>query len=353
MTITPDNGRGRRFVPLARSRSTLGLALRVLRSGARQSTVAPDEMRSHVATRGFDHDRLGDIFRVALIAGSDGFSPYAATMATALAGLGVDVTVHRRDDAIPDGEAAVLIGLHRFAPSRVRALRRTRTVAAVQTEQLTTPMQGAPRFGAHQLPKIISALPHLDVVVDWSRENVSLLRSSHPRVAVVPFGLIEADLHPSVRTVTPSYDLVFIGHVEALDGRRRRLLDQLAATFTVHPTVSGAWGADKFARFAEARIVLNLHVEASAVFESPRFFDVLGARRPLLSEPVHDPWPFLSGRDFQEATVLDLERQVTRLLEDAALRERLVTSGRATAEANSMDVSAATLLRLLMIAHHG
>lgn len=345
-------GRGEKFASLAHSRSTLGLALRSLRSQSWQLLVSSHGNRSHAATRGFDQDRLGQMFRVALIVGSDGFSAYAASLATALEGLDVDVTVHRLDDAIPTGEAAVLIGLHRFTLSRVRALHRTRTVAAIQTEQLATPMQGAPQFGTHKLPITLRALPHLDVVVDWSRENARLLRAHHPRVAVVPFALIEADLYQAVDTVTPSYDLAFIGHVDALDGRRRKILSQLAANFTVHPTVHGAWGPDKFAVFTDARIVLNLHVEASAVFESPRFYDVLGARRPLLSEPVHDPWPFLPGRDFQEATVLDLERQVRRLLEDAPQRERLAASGRATAEANSMDVSAATLLRLLLVAYH-
>ena len=353
MTIEPDTSRGELLAPPARARVSLDLPLRVLRSRSRRVTAAVDEGPVSATASGFDHDRLGGTFRVALLVGqTHSFGPYATSLATALAGLGVAVTVHGPDEAIPAGEAAVLVGLHRFMRDRVRVLRRTRTVAAIQTEQLATPMQGATRFGSHRLPRILSALPHVDLVVDWSRENARFLQAHHPRVAVAPFGLLEADLYPASPTAEPVYDLAFIGHVDALGGRRRQILDQLAATFTIHPTACGAWGADKFAVFAEARVVLNLHVEASAVFESPRFYDVLGARRPLLSEPVHDPWPFRPGRDFQEATVLDLERQVKRLLDDAPRRERLVASGRATAEANSMDESAATLLRLLLVAHH-
>lgn len=356
MTAEPDMGRSELLAPPTRARVNLGLPLRMPWPRSRRLSIIAERRRANATSDRFDHDRIGQTFRIALIAGHPhSFGPYATALAASLSGLGAHVSVHGPDDVIPSGEAAVLIGLHRFTRDQVRALRRTRTVAAVQTEQLTTPMQGATRFGSHRLPKILSALPHVDLVIDWSRENARLLRSHHPRVAVTPFGLLEADLHPSGPSgsaVTPTYDLAFIGHVDALDGRRRRILDQLAATFTVHPTVRGAWGPDKFAVFAEARIVLNLHVEASAVFESPRFYDVFGARRPLLSEPVHDPWPFRPGRDFQEATVLDLERQVARLLEDASLRERLVAAGRATAEAHGMDMSAATLLRLLLVAHH-
>lgn len=353
MTNMPDMGRRGLEASPGRARAAFDLLESMTGSRPRRSKAA-DEGRRPAVTPGFDHDKLGGTFRVALIVGhSHSFGAYAMALATALSGLGADVTVHGPNDAVPAGEVAILIGLHRFTRDRVRALRRTCTVVAVQTEQLMSAMQGAPSFGALRLPKILPLLPYVDLVIEWSRENARVLGTQHPRVAVVPFGLIESDLYPSLPTVTPLYDLAFIGHVDALNGRRRRILEQLAVTFTVHPMTSGAWGADKFAVFSEARIVLNLHVEASAVFESPRFFDVMGARRPLVSEPVHDPWPFLPGRDFQETTVLDLERQVARLLEDAPLRERLAASGRVTAETNSMGVSAAMFLRLLLVAHHG
>ena len=308
---------------------------------------------SRVLDPTFEHDTLGGEFRVAVVTDRpDYFGPYADALAGELQELGARPSIHNAlDGTLPDGEAVVLIGLHRFAPERVRTLGLTCVVAAIQTEQLSTLMQGAPRFGNRRLANVLAALPHVDVALDWSRENATLLRAHHPAVDVVPYGFIEADHHPRLDPVTPTYDLAFIGSVDALDGRRRRILEQLGGCFRIHPIVDNAWGADKFAVFSEASIVLNLHVEASAVFEAPRFYDVLGAGLPLLSEAVHDPWPFRAGEDFQVTSILRLERDIEQLLGDEPLRQQLAAAGRRTALAHGLDVTARRLMQGLLITH--
>jgi hypothetical protein len=330
-----------------------GGARRIVRIGRRRIAERRSRRTSRTLDPTFVHDTLGGTFRIRIVTDRpDYFGPYADALARELKELGAQPSVHHvLDDELPDGEAVIVIGLHRFAPDRLRTLGLTSVVAAIQTEQLATPLQGAPRFGSRRIANVLSALPHVDLTLDWSRENATLLREHHPAVGVVPYGFIEADLYPRRDPVTPTYDLAFLGNVDALDGRRRRILQQLGDRFHIHPNINDAWGADKFAVFRQARIVLNLHVEASAVFESPRFYDVLGAGLPLLSEAVHDPWPFRAGADFEVTSILRLERDIQNLLDDEPLRQRLAATGRRTALANGLDVTAGRLLEVLLVTH--
>lgn len=295
-------------------------------------------------------DLDGSVRVVVLVGFAATFSAFAFGLAESLARHGAEVDVRMPTEGVGDADIAIAVGLHRFSTPLLRRVRRSAILVGIQTEQLTTPAQGAGRYGAKHRASVLRNIRQVDVAIDWHRENLVVLRRHHRNVHAVPYGLVEADQF-SPRSEPPSYDLAFVGHVDALDGRRRKILHQLSHRFVVHPTFEGAWGADKFAVFSRSRIVLNLHVEASAVFESPRFYDVLGARRPLISEPVHDPWPFQRDVDYCETTVFTLEREIDRLLANEFERERLVAAGRQRVDEHSMDASAASLLRLALVAH--
>lgn len=319
----------------------------------RRSLFVGQKRKRRALGKSFNHDALGGAFRIAIFQDSPSyFAAYAQALADELSLLGAQTSVHdgTRTD-LQEGEAAVLVGLHRFSPVWIQELRKTRVVVAIQTEQLTTPLQGAPRFGSHCLAKVHRNLACVDIVLDWSRQNLSALRA-HSAVLAVPYGFLEANLYRQSQSAMPTYDLAFIGSIDALDARRRRILSELSARYSVHPAAeTGAWGAAKFDVFAQARLVLNLHVEASAVFESPRFYDVLGAGRCLLSEPVHDAWPFRSGTDYWETTILRLEDDVQRLLEDTPLRRALGAAGQMRAVEYGLDQTAAQILGLALLTH--
>lgn len=317
---------------------------------ATQSRPADSDVQST-----FDHDQLGNAFRVALVSNQPlYFEPYVEALANSLGALGATVATYSDLNSLADSEAVILVGLHCFPPADVERLRRHRLVVGVQTEQLATIRQGAPQFGAKRLAKVQETVRHVDAVFDWSRENCHYLMTIHPVVEAVPYGFIEAWSgveNPDAASAAIRFDLGFVGSIDALSGRRRRILDELQSLFSVHPTSINVWRDDKMAVIAQCRIMLNLHVEASGVFESPRFFDVLGNGRALVSEVVCDPWPFKAGVDFLETTVLNLAATVERLLADSELRERVAAAGMATARAHGLDVAASIMMRRLIIAH--
>lgn len=308
----------------------------------------------------FDPDALGSPFRVAVIHDRPNyFGPFAAALKDELQARGVEIleAVKGAQTRVPD--AIVVVGLHCFDPAQIRDVAGSEhaVIAGVQTEQLATPRQGAPQFGSRRLRRVLRALPICDVVFDWSAENTRWLGERHPNVQFLPYGLIEArHWSESLDAIEPRFDIGFIGSLDAVSGRRRRLLDALAHDFSVHPgpdeATGGIWGVEKIRMMKECRVVLNLHAEASAVFEAPRFFDALGAGLALISEPVHDPFPFRSGIDFAEASTLDLSAVVGQLLVDAPRRQQLAAAGQATARRNGMEVTARMVLRALLIGAH-
>jgi hypothetical protein len=293
---------------------------------------------------------LEESVHVAIVAGNKNyFGPYAVGLAQAFERIGIQAKVLSKEQSLLDFDAIILVGLHEFSPTQLKRLRRSRAIIGVQTEQLTSPLQGAQRFGSYHIAKIYTLLPCVDAIVEWSRENTQVLSVKHERVLHLPYGLNEAEYHSEDIEVSPRYDIAFIGDIDALDGRRRVILGELGRHFSVHPTHMGVWGRDKFRVFAESQIAINLHVESSAVFESPRFFEAFGARRPLVSEPVHDPWPFRVGHEFLEASVLDFVAVVDHLLGDSARQGQLVEAARRRASEYGLEQVAAGLRTLLIV----
>ena len=282
------------------------------------------------------------------------FGAYAEQLADALRRLGAEVETRNESQVLGDQDATLVVGLHEFDRRALRRMARRSLLVGVQTEQLATPQQGAEEFGGLRRPAIRRNLRLMDAVFDWSRANARSLAAVHPVAEWVPYGLCEADIAETQMRREPAaeqFDVVFLGDVHALDGRRQRILTQLASRFSVNPQHGGSWGAKKLDVLRSGRIVLNLHVEASGTFESPRFYDAMGAGVPVVSEPVLDPAPFESDRDFLEVNPATLVPTIERLLGDDSLRLELIENALRTVRQHGMERSAVAILRRILIAH--
>lgn len=302
----------------------------------------------------YGHEDLGQNFSIEVVFRERNkryFEPYGEALGAALRRLGPHVMVRSGDEFASDADATILIGIHEFSVKAIDSLAQRRVVVGIQTEQLAAPEQGAERFGSVRISAVRDAVLNLDAVIDWSATNAALLARWHPVVDHVPYGFVEIDSFRLAEHPTPTFDLAFVGDVTALTGRRGRILHQLGSHFSVNPVHRGVWGAAKFALLQDCRIALNLHVEASGVYEAPRFYDILGAGIPLVSEPVNDPFPFESGRDFVEGHIVNLTAIIHELLQDRDRRELLAENGRTTARRFGIEASARQILRRVFIAH--
>jgi len=295
-------------------------------------------------------------FVVSVIGSLEYFTPYRDALVAELISLGASASpAASLEDISADGDAAphavLVIGghQHRVRP-HLRRLSRS-VLAAVQTEQVPSPLQGALAFNTKHLASFINWSRHYDLVFEWSRSAVPVLERHHPAVIHVPHGrLVLGDDDPAGPD-EEQFDLLFLGSLGAHEKRRRRILASLGRTFSTYPTDGGVWGASKVSALRSSRIVLNLHVEPSLRLESPRFFEALSMRRFLLSEGVADPYPFTSGKDFAEASLLDLEQVIGSYLSDASARSAIADQGYRTTLEHDMRRTARVMLQHLLNRH--
>ncbi len=313
-------------------------------------TIRKVATRRHIGA--FDHDEVGGRFPIVIAhRAEDYFGNYSRDLVQNMRALGVDAILEDPFSTGGDALAVVLVGVHEFSADEILRLRRDSIVAAIQTEQLLTKQQGGYLRGARQGRHALAVLPLVDAAFDWSRANIAALDSTGITAQHINYGLIEyQEFAHAVSDCAEEYDLVFIGGLGAAGSRRSRILERLSDRFSIYPKTQH-WGREKYAALLKSRIALNIHAEPAAIFEAPRFFDVLGAGRTLVSEGVLDPRPFFAGRDFAEVTLGNIESEIERLLGDASARARLGMAGRATAFEHGMERSALTILKALLAAH--
>jgi hypothetical protein len=296
-------------------------------------------------------------FRVVIVGSSEFFTPYRDAMLPALRSAGADVDAVNTLDRIdrPESVHAVLvIGPHEHTMRRHRRRLSRSVLAAIQTEQLPTRRQGGYATSSGRLADMLAWSPHYDLIVEWSRDALPLLHRLGLNALHLPHGHLDLDGtmdRTSTSSPVETHDLLFLGGLGGPLKRRRRIMAALGERFTIHPaTGTKVWGEAKVRALRESRVVLNLHSEQSQAFASPRFFETLSLGRPLVSEGVADPWPFVPDVDFATTTLPGLEERLTTVLRDEELRLRLAASGHArTLEHPLEDVARRILSELLAI----
>jgi hypothetical protein len=138
--------------------------------------------------------------------------------------------------------------------------------------------------------------------------------------------LVEIGYVPELRRIVsvpqPDLDVLFIG---SANQRRRAILQQLeSAGIRLHAT-SNAYGAERDALIARAKIVLNLHYYHTGLFEAVRVSYLLTNSKAVVSEPSPD-----IGH-FAEAVAVfphqNLAAGCLQLLADDTRRRKLEATG--------------------------
>ena len=201
------------------------------------------------------------------------FQEPADLLQAALIDLGYDCTIAvNRAEA---GRINVVLGYHLLDPSGLE------TVALVpfQMEQLgLTPLD---------TPGARALLRRGLTVWDFSSRNVEILAANGIAATVVPLGY-----HPGLEIVPkrePDVDVLFSGTVTP---RRAPILDSMRERGLEVGILFGAYGAEKQASLARARIHVHIHSVEDALFQQPRIAHLLNNRCFVVAEvAAENPYP--------------------------------------------------------------
>lgn len=117
-------------------------------------------------------------------------------------------------------------------------------------------------------------------------------------------------------------DVLFIGSITK---RRKLLLDRLKRKNNI-TICSNIFGEDFVRKVNRAKIVINIHASKQLDTET-RIFEVLGCGSFLLTEPLSEENPFISGQHYIEADIEDFTDQINRYLHDDEKRENIARQG--------------------------
>lgn len=182
------------------------------------------------------------------------FQETAETLVYALRALGCDAELSY--NRFRSGRSAVLLGALNLTAEETAALPpRTVVYNLEQVSARDVPMK------PHYL-----ALMRARPVWDYSRRNVTALSTLGVRARFVPVGY-----RPELTRIVPAtqrdVDVLFYG---AVNDRRRRVLEELAARGVETLALQNYYGALRDGFIARARVVLNMHFYDRGVFEIVR-----------------------------------------------------------------------------------
>jgi hypothetical protein len=145
-------------------------------------------------------------------------------------------------------------------------------------------------------------------------------------------------------------DVLFIGTLD--DSRHRRALRFLRAS-GVNVKALGSWknaqtwGESRTHLINRAKIFLNLQRHAGQ-FSGYRMMLGMGNGAMVLSEPVHDPFPYEPGVHYISSTLQDMPVTILQYLADDVARNRIAESGfRLATGSLTMENSVLSVARLM------
>lgn len=173
---------------------------------------------------------------------------------------------------------------------------------AIQTEQMYNPNIGGNEiFGRSHMKDILPILKKYDVILDWSIDNVDILTKYLKKCYFFPYSYFkELEIADNKPNDEKEYDICFIGNMPGVDNRRKEILEKLQQKYKCYPIRNDLWGGNKTLALKSAKIYLNIHFEESRCMESPRIYDYIANRCFVLSEPMHNPYPFVVGKDYDD-----------------------------------------------------
>jgi len=209
-------------------------------------------------------------------------------------------------NATDPGAMNLILGYHAAAaPVGVRWI-------PYQLEQLS---EANERINPHWL-QVLRQAPE---IWDYDPANVAYLEAQGIREArLVPIGF-----HPSLRTIPFRPKDIDVLHYGSMSDRRRRMIDELAKHCRVQHAF-GVYGAARDELIARAKIVLNIHLYESAIFEQVRVSYLLNNGICVVSEESpNNPY----SQMIASASYDRLVARCRELLSDDAQRRRIALEG--------------------------
>lgn len=168
----------------------------------------------------------------------------------------------------------------------------------------------------------------VDDVVVTSRDRERVLAASGVRARVVPYGYHPALAGPLAVTEGADRDIsvAFVGSaLNARHLRRGRVFEAILPALESLGRVAvldGVWGLERDALLRRSKVILDIH-RIPGNFAGLRFLTAFASGAVLITEPLNDPHPFVSGRDHVEAPTGRLVDEVAVLLAQEPARRTI------------------------------
>ena len=191
------------------------------------------------------------------------------------------------------------------------------------------------------LPHWLEVLRQAPVVWDYDPENIAYLKAHGiSNVRHVPIGF-----HPALRTIPNREKDIDVLHYGSLSDRRRAILNELRKHCRVHHAFA-VYGPARDELIARAKIVLNVHLYESAIFEQVRVSYLLNNGVCVVSEDSpNNPY----SQMIASAPYDRLVARCRELLSDDAQRRRVASEGAELFAGRPMtDILAAAISGLVL-----
>ncbi len=202
---------------------------------------------------------------------------------------------------------------------------------AFQTEHLDTIENGGISYGSVNKRRLLSVIHKYDVVVDMKGYNVKPLKKLCKRNAnIVKFPYFYYDdltlKYSNVRCERDKYDIMFLGRLPGVDGRRKHIIEYLQTKYNVAPIRLDLYGENKYVALKESKICLNLHCETSLHEEPERMLDYFANGCFVLSERMNGAYEFVEGEDYDTFYLTNICEKIDYYLANEKERNKMAAS---------------------------
>lgn len=233
--------------------------------------------------------------------------------------------------------------LLRDEPSRGPLTRVARSPLMDQLRSPLRPFKDAPLPGPlarmrasatieHQRARHVRELARLARIVDrvvvTSRDRRAALLEYGLSAEVVPFGYSAAIAGPITSPALGNRDLDFVslGTLHSRMAGRRSVVKRWRAEEPRLTLLDRLWGKERGELLRRSRVVLNVG-RVPGDFAGVRLVLAIAAGAVVVSEPMTDPFPFVAGVHFVEASLEGLLDAARELCADEPHRRRIADAG--------------------------
>ncbi len=214
------------------------------------------------------------------------------------------VRIERIDDhPYKSGDVCIIIGAGRFPEFHKKQKKKGVTYALWQTEMLPTTnaeLENS-KIAKYRLTTLEKVLPYYDYYFEHYRLHIPFMKNRGWTVHdYIPLGYHSSlDYTTKFDDLSNKWDALFVGSVYYVD-RRKKQLQLINECCNLRPSTA-AWDDEYYKAILQSRIGLNIHFENINTFESWRIMNLMCNKRLVISEPILNSQPLISGKHFISA----------------------------------------------------